>query len=624
MPALLRESQPPRVKPQQISAPPEKRALVVSLLLVVVVLLLYNQATHFSFLNFDDDTYVTENLHVRAGLTPSTIAWAMTSTYGNWHPLTWLSHALDCQLFGLNPTGHHFTNIILHAVNVVLLFLLLFRGTRRIGVSLLVAALFALHPLNVESVAWISERKNVLSTMFFFLTIGAYGWYSLKPGWRRYVVVAVFFACGLASKSMLVTLPFVLLGLDYWPLGRIRGLTAPSALHSSRASFGTLFLEKLPLLTLSIAASVVAVVAQGHGGAVATVQRFPLQGRLENAIYSYAAYVWKTFWPARLAPLYPHPGNSLAGWKVTLAAVFLIAVSGLVFKLRTRSYLVAGWLFFLGTLVPVIGFVQVGSQAMADRYAYIPCLGIIVMAVMGASDLADSKKLGWPPRVAIAACILVAVSAVSYRQIGYWKDSLTLWSHALAVTENNFLAEDGVGGALIQEGRAEEAYPHFQHAARIVPDDPISHAAIGAYLHQHLRFAEAIQQYQIVVHLASTPGLRALEYANLGSAYRQLGNLVQAKESFNQALQLDSSVPNTWMGMGDMALEQGKPDEAIRDFSQAVELQPTAEGYVHLGSALRQDNRPSNALAAYRQALKLSPHLTEAQRAADALSLELR
>ena len=352
--------------------------------------------------------------------------------------------------------------------------------------------------------------------MFFFLTIGAYGWYSLKPGWRRYVVVAVFFACGLASKSMLVTLPFVLLVLDYWPLGRIRGLTAPSALHSSRASFGTLFLEKLPLLTLSIAASVVAVVAQGHGGAVATVQRFPLQGRLENAIYSYAAYVWKTFWPARLAPLYPHPGNSLAGWKVTLAAVFLIAVSGLVFKLRTRSYLLAGWLFFLGTLVPVIGFVQVGSQAMADRYAYLPCLGIIVMAVMGASDLADSKKLGRPLRVAIAACILVAISAVSYRQIGYWKDSLTLWSHALAVTQNNFLAEDGVGGALIQEGRAEEAYPHFQHAARIVPDDPISHAAIGAYLQQHLRFAEAIQQYQIVVHLACTPGLRALEYANLG------------------------------------------------------------------------------------------------------------
>jgi len=624
MPALLRESQPPRVKPQQISAPPEKRALIVSLLLVVVVLLLYNQATHFSFLNFDDDTYVTENLHVRAGLTSSTIAWAMTSTYGNWHPLTWLSHALDCQLFRLNPSGHHFTNIILHAVNVVLLFLLLFRGTRRIGVSLLAAALFALHPLNVESVAWISERKNVLSTMFFLLTIGAYGWYSLKPGWRRYVVVAVFFACGIASKSMLVTLPFVLLVLDYWPLGRIRGLTAPSALNSSRASFGTLVLEKLPLLTLSIAASVVAVVAQGHGGAVATVQRFPLQGRLENAIYSYAAYVWKTFWPARLAPLYPHPGNSLAGWKVTLAAVFLIAVSGLVFKLRTRSYLLAGWLFFLGTLVPVIGFVQVGSQAMADRYAYLPCLGIIVMAVMGASDLADSKKLGRPLRVAIAACILVAISAVSSRQIGYWKDSLTLWSHALAVTENNFLAEDGVGGALIQEGRAEEAYPHFQHAAGIVPDDPISHAAIGAYLQQHLRFAEAIQQYQIVVHLACTPGLRALEYANLGSAYRRLGNLVQAKESFDQALQLDSSVPNTWMGMGDMALEQGKPDEAIQDFSQAVQLQPTAEGYLHLGRALRQDNRPSNALAAYRQALKLSPHLSEAQRAADALSLELR
>ena len=624
MPALRRESQRPPIKPQAIPAPPEKRALIVSLLLVVVVLVLYNQATHFSFLNFDDDTYVTQNVHVRAGLTYGMLAWAMTSTYGNWHPLTWISHALDCQLFRLNPAGHHFTNIVLHAVNVVLLFLLLLRGTRRIGVSLLVAALFAEHPLNVESVAWISERKNVLSTMFFFLTIGAYGWYSLKPGWRRYLVVAAFFACGLGSKSMLVTLPFVLLVLDYWPLGRIRGLSTPSELNSSRASFGALFLEKLPLLAFSIAASLVAVVAQRHGGAVATVERFPLPARLENAIYSYAAYVWKTFWPAGLAPLYPHPGNSLAGWKVALAALFLIAVSGLVVKLRTRSYLVAGWLFSLGTLVPVIGLVQVGSQAMADRYAYIPCVGIFVMAVMGAADLADSKQFGWPPRVAIAACILGAFFAVSYRQIGYWKDSLTLWSHALEVTENNFLAEDGLGGALIQQGRAEEAYPHFQHAAMIVPDDPISHAAIGAYLHQHGRLPEAIQQYQIVVHLACTPGLRALEYANLGSAYRQLGNLAQAKASFDQALQWDSSIPNTWMGMGDLALDQGKPDDAIQDFSQAVELQPTAEGYLHLGRALRQGNRPSNALAAYRQALKLSPHLTEAQHAADALSLEVR
>lgn len=623
MPALVREPKLPRAKAQPISAPPEKRALIVSLLLVAAVLLLYNQATHFSFLNFDDDTYVTANAHVRAGLTARTLAWAMTSNYGNWHPLTWVSHALDCQLFRLNPTGHHFTSIVLHAVNVVLLFLLLLRGTRRIGVSLIVAALFAVHPLNVESVAWISERKNVLSTMFFFLTIGAYGWYSLKPNWRRYFLVAMLFACGLASKSMLVTLPFVLLVLDYWPLGRIRGLNVPSVLNPVRASFGKLFLEKLPLLALSIAASVVAVVSQRHGGAVATVERFPLPARLENAIYSYAAYVWKAFWPARLAPLYPHPGNSLAGWKVALAGLFLLAVSALVFKLRARSYLVAGWLFFLGTLVPVIGLVQVGSQAMADRYAYIPCLGIFVMVVMGASDIADWKKLSMPPRAAIAGCVLLALSAVTYRQIGYWKDSLTLWSHALAVTENNFLAEDGLGGALIEQGRAEEAYPHFQHAAMIVPDDPISHAAIGTYLHQHGRLAEAIQQYQIVVQLACTPGLCALEYANMGSAYRQLGNYAQAKASFDQALQWDSSLPNTWMGMGDLALDEGKPDVATQDFSHAIELQPSAEGYLRLGRALKEDNQPANALAAYQQALKLSPQLAEAQQAADALSSRL-
>lgn len=624
MPVRLQEPPRAREEPAHLPAEPEKRALILSLLLIAAVLLLYNQATHFSFLNFDDDTYVTKNTHICAGLTWNTFRWAMTSTDGNWHPLTWLSHALDCQLFGLNPTGHHFTNIVLHAVNGALLFLLLHRGTRRMGVSFLVAALFAIHPLNVESVAWISERKNVLSTTFFFLTLGAYGWYSLRPGWKRYLVVVLSFACGLASKSMLVTLPFVLLLLDYWPLGRVRGLSAPSALNPPRAPLRTLILEKLPLLVLAIAASVLTIVSQRQGGAIASVQVLSLKARLENAIYSYAEYVWKMLWPVRLAPVYPYPKSSLAGWKVALAAAFLIAVSGLVWRLRCRRYLLTGWLFFLGTLVPVIGFVQVGVQAMADRYAYIPCLGIFVMAVMGASDFADSKKLDWHPRATISAGFLLAISTVTYWQIGYWKDSFTLWSHALAVSENNYAAEDGLGGALVQQGRADDAYAHFQRAAAIVPDDPISHADMGAYLHQHGRLPEAIQQYEIVVHLAGASGLRASVYSNLGSAYRQLGNYDKAKESFDHALQLDSGLPNAWMGMGDLALDQGKLDDAIRYFSHALELQRTGEGYLHLGRALAQDNRRSEALTAYRQALELSPHFTGAQQAADALTRELR
>ncbi|MGA6982253.1 MAG: tetratricopeptide repeat protein, partial [Candidatus Sulfotelmatobacter sp.] len=586
--------------------------------------LLYNQATHFAFLNFDDDMYVTQNPHVIAGLTWSTFTWAMSSTYGNWHPVTWLSHALDCQMFALNPTGHHFTNIILHAINVVLLFLLLLRGTRRMGASLLIASLFAVHPLNVESVAWIAERKNVLSTMFFFLTIGAYGWYSLRARWWRYLVVCLFFILGLASKSMLVTLPFVLLLLDYWPLGRMRGPSAPSLLKSSRTSFGKLLLEKLPLMAVALAASVLTVLTQQEGGAVASLQRFPLNVRLENAIYVYAAYVWKFFWPVRLAPLYPHPGASLAAWKITLAAVFLAAVSLLVFQFRSHSYLVAGWLFFLGTLVPVIGLVQVGSQAMADRYAYLPCLGIFIMAAMGASDLADFKKSGLAVRVAVSACILLALSAVSYRQIGYWNNSVTLWSHALSVTDNNGGAEDGLGAALVQQGLADEAYPHFQRAAAIFPDDAVSRAYIGAYLQLHNRLREAIQEDEISVQLPATPLLHAFVYANLGAAYGQLGNQIGAKENFDHAVRLDPNLPNAWRGLGDLALEQGKFDEAIQDFSQAVVLQPAGETYLHLGRALAAANRQPEALAAYRQALKLSPDLAKADQIANAPSQKLR
>jgi tetratricopeptide (TPR) repeat protein len=476
------------------------------------------------------------------------------------------------------------------------------------------------HPLNVESVAWISERKNVLSTMFFFLTIGAYGWYSLKPNWKRYLVVVLSFVCGLASKSMLVTLPFVLLLLDYWPLSRIRGSSTPSAFTPARAPLGKLVLEKLPLLLLSIATSVVTVIAQRQSGAVGSVARFPLKARLENAIYCYAEYVWKAFWPTRLAPLYPHPGNSLEGWKVALAAVFLIAVSALVWKLRSRSYLLAGWVFFLGTLVPVIGLVQVGNQAMADRYAYIPCLGIFVMTVLGAADLADRGKIPRSLQGALCACIVLALSAVSYRQIGSWKDSLTLWSHTLAVTENNFAAEDGMGGALVQSGRTDDAYLHFQRAAAIYPAEPMSHANIGAYLQQHGHLLEAIQQYETVVRLTDSPHLSAVVYANLGSAYLQSGDYTKAQDSFARALLLDPDVPTIWMGMGNLALDHGEVDDAIRDFSRALELQPSLEEYLSLGRALAQANRRPEALAAYQQALKLAPDSADAQRAVDSLS----
>jgi tetratricopeptide (TPR) repeat protein len=601
-------------------AAPEKRACVLSLLLVVLTLGLYNQANHFSFISYDDDRYVYENPHVQAGLAWSTVKWALTSTdEANWHPLTWMSHALDCQLFRLNPAGHHLSSILLHAVNAVLLFLLLWRATRRMGLSFFVAALFALHPLNVESVAWVAERKNVLSTMFFFLTLGAYGWYALNPGWRRYLAVAGLLVCGLASKPMLVTLPFVLLLLDYWPLQRIQGWVEPSeTLTAKQFTAARLVLEKLPLLALAGGSAIITLHAQRAAGAVSAL-RFALGVRLKNAIFCYAMYVGKAVWPTRLAALYPHPGNSLAIWKVSLAAVFLIATSTLVVKFRTRRYLVSGWLWFLGTLVPVIGLIQVGNQAMADRYAYVPLIGIFLMVTWGLGDLARNRKLTVAWAVVPAICALAALSVITYRQIGYWRNGMNLWTHALQVTERNFVAEDSLGAALVQQQRFDEAFPHFLKAAQYEPNDPAARLNIGAYLHQHGHIADAIRLYKLALALTPDARLRSTTYDNLGTAYRQLGEDAKAEAALEQSVQLNPNQSNAWLGLGLLAEQQGQLNEAISDFSRSVALQPTAESCFYLGRVLAQSGRRSEALDAYRNALRISPDLVEAQQAMDAI-----
>ncbi len=602
-------------------ASPEKRNAIVCLLLAVLTLALYNPVNRHPFVNYDDDRYVTENPHVRQGLTADTFIWALTSTeQANWHPLTWMSHALDCSLFRLNPAGHHFTSVLLHAVNVVLLFLLLMWATERLGPSLFVAALFALHPINVESVAWVAERKNVLCTMFFLLTLVAYGWYARKPGWKRYLAVAALFAAGLASKPMVITLPFVLLLLDYWPLRRVCSAHPSAGNEEDRPMFpwSRLALEKLPLLALSAASAVITMQAQQAGGAVRSTAEFSFGVRLANAVYAYAMYLWKMLWPARLAPLYPHPGNTLASWQVAVAALVLIAITAIALKLRTRRYLPVGWLWFLGTLVPVIGLVQVGDAAMADRYAYIPLMGIFVMIAFAIADWAERKKFGlWLALPAVA--VLVALAAATHRQIGYWQSNYDLWSHTLAVTENNFVAEDNLGGALILEDKEEEAHPHFEAAARINPRDAMSRSNLGTYLQTHNHMREAVAQYEAAVALTSDPILLAQTYANLGAAQRALGEDDQAYKNFQQSLHFNPSQFNAWLGLGLLAQKQGKLDEAIRDLSRSVETQPTAEAYFELGRTLAQARRVPEALDAYEQALKISPDLTEAQQAADAL-----
>jgi hypothetical protein len=528
------------VKSFLVFASPQKRNVVLSLLIVAATLLVYNPVNHHPFVNYDDDRYITSNPHIRDGLSWNTVTWAFTSTeQANWHPLTWLSHAFDCQLFHLNPAGHHFTSLLIHAFNAVLLFLLLTRTTGRAGPSLFVAALFALHPLNVESVAWVAERKTVLSTFFFFLAIAAYGSYARKPDWRRYLAVAALFAFGLMSKPMVITLPFVLLLLDYWPLGRIQG-TAPIT-QMPQMKISRLLLEKVPLLLLSAASAVITMRAQQAGGSVRSILQFSLAVRIENAIVAYAMYLWKTLWPARLAPLYPHPGDSLAAWQVTLAALILLSISALVVTLRSRRYLLVGWVWFLGTLVPVIGLIQVGDAAMADRYAYIPLIGIFVMVAWGLADLADAQNIGFYSRTIPAACVLIMLGFVTQRQLSLWSSSYDLWSHTVAVTGPNFIAQDNLGGALVLAGKIDEAYPHFQAAAAINPRDPMSHANIGVYLRDHGHPEEAVAQFQTAISLTSDRGLLASTYANLGAAYHDLGDNEKSRQSFEQALQLSAA-----------------------------------------------------------------------------------
>lgn len=610
---------PPARESLGLFASPEKRNPIVCLLLAVVTLALYNPVNRHPFANYDDDRYVVNNPHVRQGLTADSFTWALTATeQANWHPLTWMSHALDCSLFRLNPAGHHFTSILLHVVNVILLFLLLMWATGRLGPSLFVAALFALHPINVESVAWVAERKNVLCSMFFFVTLWAYGWYARKPDWKRYLAVAALFAAGLASKPMVITLPFVLLLLDYWPLARVREANGEVSQTLPVFPRSRLALEKLPLLALSAASAVITMQAQQAGGAVRTTAEVSFGARIATAIWAYAMYLWKMVWPARLAPLYPHPGDSLAAWQVLVAAAVLMAISVAVWRLRARRYLLAGWLWFLGTLVPVIGLVQVGEAAMADRYAYIPLIGIFVMIAFGAADWAEQKKFGW--RAALpAAAILVALALATHRQIGYWQSNYDLWSHTLAVTENNFVAENNLGGALILDRKEEEAHAHFEAAARINPRDPMSRSNLGIYFQKHGQMDEAVAQYEAAIELTSDPGLLAQAYANLGSAERAMGEDEQAHKSLEQSLRFNPNQFNAWLGMGLLAQKQGKLDEAVSDLSRSVELQPSAQGYLELGRTLAQAGHVPEALNAYEQALKISPDLVEAQQAADAL-----
>jgi tetratricopeptide (TPR) repeat protein len=602
---------------------PEARTRVLLLacvLLMIVTAAVYYRAATNPFVNYDDQGYMVENLHVQQGLSAATVRWAFMSTEEmNWHPLTWLSHALDCQLYGLNPAGHHATSILLHVLNSGLLFFLLALATGKTARSLAVAALFALHPINVESVAWIAERKNVLSMFFCLLTLAAYGWYARKPGSSRYLLVAVSFSLGLAAKPMIVTLPLAMLLLDFWPLRRVQSLASSPAFEAPQYRFSRLVWEKVPLLFLSAGSSVITMIAQR--GAITANQNLPLLPRLLNAAYAYSAYLGKAFWPSGLASFYPYEGVRIGGWNFLSALLVLVVASYWVWHERRRLYPPVGWLWFLGTMIPMIGIVQVGEQALADRYAYLPLLGIYCIVVWGIADVAQSRKLPTRALTAAAVLVLLVLSGVTWRQIGFWNSSLDLWSHALQVTKDNFMAENYVGSAILfqtykdtGQRYSDEAMVHFENAARIKPNDPIAHLNIGAYLHEHGQIPEAIEQYKLVLMLTREPHLVTKTLIDLGAANQQLGDYAEAQSYYGQGRQLDPKNQTIFLAMGKVAMEQ-----RIQELSDSAFHHPSRDLYFQLGQLQQAAGHIPQARQSFGAAVKLDPRFADAQNALDNL-----
>ena len=590
-------------------------------LLLLATIAVYGSAIRNGFVEFDDWVYVTHNEHVQAGLNWRNVGWAFRSIEAaNWHPLTWISHMADCQFFGLNPAGHHAVNVMLHAINAVLLFLLLNQATGFPWRSFCVAALFALHPLNVETVAWVSERKSLLSMLFSLLAVACYGWYARTPEpdrtrrWRRYGAVVFFFALALLAKPMAVTLPLLLLILDYWPLER---MPVPSSMMGDAQVWkraGKLLAEKIPLLAMSAASSWVTVVAQHRGEAITSTKALAMQQRIGNAIVAYAKYIGKMFWPSGLSYYYPHPGNRLAMWEILAAAVLLFAITAVVWRYRGRGYLVFGWALFVLTLLPVIGIVQVGLQAMADRYAYIPLIGLFVMIIWELSETAQRWHAPVAAQAFVAAIVAFALGAVTLINIGYWHDSVTLFSHARRVIPfASTRIETNLGAALVDSGRTDEGIEHFKIAESLAPDLFVAHFNIGYALAQAGENSLALPELQDALRTATTSEEKSRALNNLAAAYLGLGKNEQAEQAFSELLELQPNSLAGHAGRGQALLNMGRYDEAGADFVAATELRPAPQLFLMAGKSLEAAGKLPQAEAEYRKALAGNAGLTEAR-----------
>jgi Flp pilus assembly protein TadD len=615
----------------------------IALFLFVLTLLVYVRATGFPFISYDDNLYITENHTVQQGLTWSGFAWAFTTLHAaNWHPLTWLSLMLDVQLFGLRPGALHMVNVLFHAVSAVLLFVILTRTSGARWRSAFVAALFALHPVHVESVAWVAERKDVLSVFFGLLTILAYVRYAERPALSRYLWAILFFILSLLSKPMLVTMPFLLLLLDYWPLCRISGsfMTGYGDAHSGPAviPMRRALLEKVPLLALSALSSIVTVVAQKRGDAIDL--SLGLGVRLANAAVGYVRYLGKTFWPGSFAIFYPHPGSSLPAWQAVGAFSLILLITALVvLRLKRSPWLAVGWFWFVGTLIPVIGLVQVGAQSIADRYTYFPLIGIFIMVAWEVPDLLKGARLG-SRTLGIASVLVIAVLAgFTWRQLGFWRSNETLFRHAISVTDNNCVALASLAEALLRKGDTGDAYGYLHKTLQLCPKDEQSWYNLGVLQKDRGELPEAEYSFRealrikpkytmalsnlCAVYLASgripeaidalleatrlAPDDALIQF-NLGSVYGKAGRFAEATDAYRKAVQLKPDYAEAWNNLGIAYKNLGRISEATAAFLRAAQIQsdnPVA--WYNLGILYTKAGKFSDAAEAFREAARLGP-----------------
>jgi tetratricopeptide (TPR) repeat protein len=591
--------------PQQV-----KKSLVISIYfaLLISTLLVFWQVRNFDFVNFDDPAYVTKNLDIQTGITHQSVKWALaTGYYGNWNPLTWLSYMLDWQLFGSNPAGFHLTNLIFHILNTLLLFFVLKQMTNAIWQSAFVAALFALHPLHVEAVGWISCRKDVLSTFLWLLTMAAYIRYVKQPSISRYLQVLLIFVMGIMAKPMLVTLPFVLLLLDYWPLDRI-----------GRFQLRTLYrliLEKIPFIILTAVCSVIAVSTQRSMGGLVKFTELGLNFRIYNVLISYVKYIEKMFWPSHLAAFYPHPYENVSVLYAVISAAVLLIITILVLRFaKNHRYLATGWFWYLGTLIPVIGIIQVGSHAYADRYTYITLTGLFIIIAWGLTELL-AKWLSASPQRKITlglsmAIVLTTLGICAHRQTSYWKNSVTLFSHTIEVTQNNCVAYNNLGLAYDALGCYPEAMEDFSQAIRIKPDYAEAYTNLGTVYARLGRYQEAIDVHKQAIKFK--PGL-AMAHYNLGNAYAKLGRGTEAIEAYKQAIKIQPDDAVAHYNLGNACYALGRYPEAINVFEQAIRIKPDyAEAYYNLGITYYALRRFTEAIDAYKQAIRIKPDYAEA------------